>query len=157
MGCLPALPRFFKHFNSKKFSLFSGSSGGQKSWLSFFRKSTTSNQGSSKRRPHWLKPFSNQGPFSAAPYISTLNLTRNSFELLERELPRRPSSICDRDKILAPTVARSHTLQGHATANTESALPSMNSMRTGYIGDLDSQQPYSTTPTLSKSRAYYKT
>ncbi|KAF6241446.1 hypothetical protein HO173_000156 [Letharia columbiana] len=103
VGCLPVLPRLFKHLvfkeagSSSRFKILSTSS--RTSWRRLFRKSTTpeltSKDSSYFNRKSLRSKESSRS--TGAPYIETPILTRNSFQLSENNLPRIPSPVFDKE------------------------------------------------------------
>ena len=103
VGCLPVLPRFFQHFASKEAGSSSRfenlSSVSRTWWRRVFRKSTTSESGSDETDSyHDRKLLKKQkgSRSTRAPYIETLDLTRNSLDLPEKYLPRLPSPVLEK-------------------------------------------------------------
>lgn len=102
VGCLPVLPRFFKHLASKeagspsKFEDFSSAS--RTLWRRVFRKFPKPELSKNETSYHNRKFLSRQKPSvsSRTPYIETLNLTRNSLQLAENHFPRLPSPARDK-------------------------------------------------------------
>lgn len=93
VGCLPVLPKFSKHFASKRAGLssrlYSLSSTGPSSWRRLFRKSATP-EGSRYDTPQSHRKFSSSRKASrstGAPHIETLNLTRISLQFDGIEIP----------------------------------------------------------------------
>ena len=116
VGCLPVLPKFFKHFTSKEAgssSRFENLSSASRSlWRRVFRKSTTP-QLSRDEPPYRSRKFLGRPKTSVstrAPHIETLNLTRNSFQLGEKYLPRLPSPTLNKEPLATSSRAStSHT------------------------------------------------
>lgn len=104
VGCIPTLPKFFKHFSSKipampfHFGLRSSNSSWT-SWRRLFRKPTTS--GTSSNKPTLFPPqfFGTKASRSRAPHIGTLDLTRASFSYAEKDLPSMLLPVHNKDSL----------------------------------------------------------
>ena len=89
VGCVPHVHKFFRHFSSKvsmssSFKILSSNHSGGSSWRKLFGKSSTSEASRSG------SGFGSKDPQPGPPYLETLNLTRASFSLTEKELPKPP-------------------------------------------------------------------
>ncbi|KAL8706502.1 MAG: hypothetical protein Q9201_000434 [Fulgogasparrea decipioides] len=91
VGCMPHVHKSFLHFSAEiasfsAFKLFSSSTGSL-SWRRLFSRPSTSEAGIPQKR------FGSDDSGSAPPQIRTLNMTRASFTLDEKELPQPPLPI----------------------------------------------------------------
>lgn len=104
VGCLPALPRFFRHLCPQRTTPGSiQNSSGRPSWQTFFRKPIPPHASSSDTRAPSHKLFRIRSR-SKAPYISTLNFAGDSFHMTEIGFPEVPAE-CKSAEPLAPTAS----------------------------------------------------
>ena len=89
-GCLPALPRFFRHMFPRRITqAFIQNSSSPPSWRSLFRKLIRPHASSSETRAPSHKFSSSR---SKAPYISTLNFAGDSCHMTESNFPEIPAA-----------------------------------------------------------------
>ncbi|KAM0806447.1 hypothetical protein BDR22DRAFT_968475 [Usnea florida] len=133
IGCLPVLPRFFKHFastqpgSSSRFDILSSAS--RTFWRRLFRKSTASQSSGKDTSSFYRGRFfsrNRSSRASRAPYIQTLNLTRSSLHLVEKGLPEAPPPA--RKKVASVATPRVMTLHSEGVIGREY----------GRVGDVES-------------------
>ena len=135
MGCLPVLPRFFKHLCSREAD--TSSRLGilpSMSWRRLFRRSA-SPEARSKDSSYYYHKFlgkekaSSSTESTEAPHIETLNLTRITLPSIDGDLPKVPLQARHTEySSVAPWTTTRHTkrdeYEGHeTTGNIESAIP----------------------------------
>ena len=143
VGCLPILPKFFKHcitLRSESFSDFKRlpSSVSLFSWRRLFRRSTSrihsdSNEVGSPVSP---TPFGKWSKKSEAnpQQITTLNLTRASLDMTNGDTPQAPTPAYERDGISQTSVERAERdedwVYGEARhGDLEKAIPTADTNR----------------------------
>ena len=114
VGCLPILPKFFKHcttFRSDSLSEFKRlpSTVSHFTWRRFFPRSASRDYSSSNEvaSPASSEKRSKDSKSGAdRQHITTLNLTRCSLDMTDANLPRAPSRALDGDGSLQDLVGR---------------------------------------------------
>ena len=100
-GCLPTLPRLFKHYSSKTSP--SSSKSLRTSWRRLFRKPATTDPISNGKPPSslfWRNLLSDTSKGSklkadsTAPRITTLDFSRDSFQFADGDLQKSPEPAC---------------------------------------------------------------
>lgn len=129
VGCVPTLPKFFKHLSSNMPALPSrfkalSSTSSQASWRRFFRWSKTSETSTNKTTSFSQNIFKPKTSGSNAPRIETLDLTRISFLFGERDLPTMALPVYNNKSFTLPKNNSSPENIGcDQTWYTESATP----------------------------------
>ncbi|MCJ1396234.1 hypothetical protein MMC18_009123 [Xylographa bjoerkii] len=97
VGCLPVLPRFFRHFVPKRSPPLSdsetllNSSSGRSFWRKLFRKSAALDASNEKIRVAFQSVSSGTKTKATPPQISTMNFTSHSLHMAGNDLTRPPS------------------------------------------------------------------
>ncbi|KAL8734451.1 MAG: hypothetical protein Q9181_003189 [Wetmoreana brouardii] len=128
VGCMPHVHKSFRHFSAQMasfsaFNVFFGSTGSF-SWRRLLSRPSTSEASTPQKR------FGSDDSGSVPPQIRTLNMTRASFTLDEKEFPQTPSPVHNHKTIPRNSLRSSDMKEISQTIEIEDVMPATETLST---------------------------